>query len=50
MKELKKVMEAIELLQNEKLISEKVATKYLTDYLTKQHEKKQEELTRLSPQ
>lgn len=38
-KELRKVMEAIELLQTEKLISEKVASKYLTDYLIKQHEK-----------
>lgn len=48
MKELKKVMEAIELLQKENLISEKVATKYLTDYLEKRHAQKQEEIRRLS--
>lgn len=50
MKELKKVMEAIELLQNEKLISEKVATTYLTNYLAKKHEEKQEQINRLAPQ
>lgn len=47
-KNLKKVMEAIELLHAEKLISEKVASKYLTEYLAKQNEKKQEEINRLN--
>lgn len=47
-KGLKKVMEAIELLHNEKLISEKVASKYLTDYLEKKHQEKQEQTNRLA--
>lgn len=48
-KKLKEVMQAIEVLQNEKLISEKVSAKYLTEFVAKEHTKKQEEIFRLAP-
>lgn len=49
MKKLKEIMQAIETLQNEKLITEKIAGKLLESYVDKMHKEKLEEIGKLNP-